>query len=173
MSATSPRIVAALTGPRPVRLAALPSDPEERDRSLRETPGLTRTAAADETTPVVVERVRPSTRVAPDELDVVALEPVLDADRQQREIADGAAVPPRGPAVGRFAVFRTRHRSAVGPAVRCGPQPRAPTATACACRLASSWTVCSYRPCCRAARTRVRRVARLAVLSARAALRKK
>ncbi|HYX95032.1 MAG TPA: hypothetical protein VE823_08190 [Geodermatophilus sp.] len=43
----------------------------------------------------------------------MALKPVLDADRQQRKIAEGAAVPPRDPAVGRFAVFRTVHRSAV------------------------------------------------------------
>ena len=178
MSATSPRIVAALTGPRPVRLAALLSDPEETYRSLWETPAVTRTAALDETTPVVVERVDPSTRVAPDG----------STSRPSRRRGPGAGTR-RRPAAAEDR--RGRRRPTAGPrggtvrrvpdrapircvtAVRRGAQPRAPTATAFACRLASSWTVWSYRPCRRAARTCVRRVARLAVLSARAALRKK
>ena len=172
MSATPPRIVAALTGPRPVRLAALPSDPEEMYRFLWETPAVTRTAALDETTPVVVERVRPSTRV-PRTTRLRGPEagarrrPAAAEDRRGRRRSTAG---PRGGTVRRVP-DRAPIRCVT--AVRRGAQPRAPTATAFACRLASSWTVWSYRPCRRAARTCVRRVARLAVLSARAALRKK
>lgn len=50
----------------PIRLAALGSDPEEVMRFLWENPSLLEAAGIDDTRSVVVERVRPSTRVSPD-----------------------------------------------------------------------------------------------------------
>jgi hypothetical protein len=50
----------------PVRLSSLASDPEEVYRFLWENPSILRAAAIDPEVPVVVERVRPSLRVAPD-----------------------------------------------------------------------------------------------------------
>jgi len=82
-------------------------------RFLWEDPALTRTAAWDETAP---RRRRAGTSEYACGLGLlgfVALEPVLDGNWQRRRIADGAAVPPRDPEVGRFAVFGTTHRSAV------------------------------------------------------------
>jgi len=50
----------------PVRLSALASDPEEVYRFLWENPAILRAAAIDPDVPLLVERVRPSLRVAPD-----------------------------------------------------------------------------------------------------------
>jgi hypothetical protein len=50
----------------PVRLSALASDPEEVYRFLWENPAILRAAAIDPDVNVLVERVRPSLRVAPD-----------------------------------------------------------------------------------------------------------
>lgn len=50
----------------PIRLAALGSDPEEVMRFLWENPSLLEAAGIDDTRSIVVERVRPSTRVSPD-----------------------------------------------------------------------------------------------------------
>ncbi|MDP9696667.1 UNVERIFIED_ORG: hypothetical protein J2X79_004250 [Arthrobacter globiformis] len=50
----------------PIRLAALGSDPEEVMRFLWENPSLLKAAGIDDTHSIVVERVRPSTRVSPD-----------------------------------------------------------------------------------------------------------
>ena len=50
----------------PVRLSALASDPEEVYRFLWENPAILRAAAIDPDVSLVVERVRPSLRVAPD-----------------------------------------------------------------------------------------------------------
>jgi hypothetical protein len=113
MSATPPRIVAALTGPRPVRLAALLSDPEETYRGFCGRPQRSHAPPRWTRPPPSSSSGYVRVRECPGRLDFVALKPVLDADRQQRKIAEGAAVPPRDPAVGRFAVFRTVHRSAV------------------------------------------------------------
>lgn len=50
----------------PIRLAALGSDPEEVMRFLWENPSLLEAAGIDDRHSIVVERVRPSTRVSPD-----------------------------------------------------------------------------------------------------------
>ena len=81
-------------------------------RFLWETPAVTRTAALDETTPVVVERVRPSTRVP---RTTRRRGPEAGTRRRPAAAEDrrGRRRPTARPAVGRFAVFRTVHRFAV------------------------------------------------------------